>query len=117
MSYSNHLDLNLIKLTKNLRAFTKKGKQMAYEQMEKEAKELEKYMKANAPWQDRTGDARENLNTKVEQKGQKITIILSNPMYYGYYLEQKMGKRFAIIDPTIKAKSGEVMDSLKGLFK
>lgn len=117
MSYSNQFSMNLLKLTKNIKAFSKKGKQLAFEQMQKEAKDLEKYMKANAPWQDRTGDARENLNTKVEQKGQKITIILSNPMYYGYYLEQRMGKRFAIIDPTIKAKSGEVMESLRGLFK
>lgn len=117
MSYSNQFSMNLLKLTKNIKAFSKKGKQMAFEQMQKEAKDLEKYMKANAPWQDRTGDARENLNAKVEQKGQKITIILSNPMYYGYYLEQRMGKRFAIIDPTIKAKSGEVMESLRGLFK
>lgn len=109
--------MNLLKLTKNIKAFSKKGKQLAFEQMQKEAKDLEKYMQANAPWQDRTGDARENLNAKVEQKGQKITIILSNPVYYGYYLERGMGKRFAIIDPTIKTKSGEVMESLRGLFK
>lgn len=117
MSYSNQFSMNLLKLTKNIKAFSKKGKQLAFEQMQKEAKDLEKYMKANAPWQDRTGNARRSLNAKVEQKGQKITIILSNPVYYGQYLEQGMGKRFAIIDPTIKTKSGEVMESLRGLFK
>lgn len=90
---------------------------MAFEQMQKEAKNIEKYMKANAPWQDRTGNARKGLKTEVEQKGQKITIVLSNTVYYGVYLEQYMEKRFAIIDPTIKAKQGEVMESLKGLFK
>lgn len=116
MSYSNNFTMNIPKLTKSIKAFTKKGKAAIANEMEQQAKELEGYMKAKAPWQDRTGLARRSLKAEVKQSTMKVQITLYNPVPYGIYLEQFMGKRFAIIDPTIKAKSPDVMRSLQGVF-
>lgn len=71
--------------------------------MNKLAKELEQYMKKNAVWQDRTGNARRGLSAKVTQSEKKYvtTVTLSHSVEYGKYLEYSMEKRFAIIQPTI----------------
>ncbi|MDE7424982.1 MAG: hypothetical protein K2N51_15045 [Lachnospiraceae bacterium] len=80
------------------------------------AKELELYMKANHPWQNRTGKAEEGLTAKVSSsfKGYSTTIELKHGVYYGVYLEYAMEKRFAIIEPTIRLKGPEIVSDLEG---
>lgn len=116
MAYSSGFTMNTVKLTKALKAFTKKGKEAIDKAIQEEAKSIEQYMKANAPWQDRTGAARKSLKATAERKGLNVSIKLSNPVEYGIYLEQGMEKRFAIIDPTIKVKAPQVMEHLAGVF-
>jgi len=66
------------------------------------APEIENWMKANAPWTDRTGNARQTLYTEVQQIVQSVVeIILSHGVGYGVYLELCNAGRYAIIDPAI----------------
>jgi len=73
------------------------GRRIAYER----AEDMENWAKANAPWQDRTGDARERLHATVEETGPIGTIVLSHGVPYGIWLEIANGGRYAIIAPAI----------------
>lgn len=60
------------------------------------------YAKANAPWTDRTGDARRGLNVSVDGDGNTITMQLFHTVDYGLWLEVIQNGAFAIIMPTLE---------------
>lgn len=82
------------------------------------AAELQSYMQANAPWNDRTGNARANLQAKYTGGGTLYRVELSHGVPYGKYLEfgtKNMAAR-PIIRPTLDhatsiaaAKMGDVI--------
>lgn len=80
------------------------------------SKKVEAYAKQNRPWTDRTDNARNGLNARAEKYGRNYRIALAHGVYYGIYLELARGKKYAIIDPTIKAMSPEVFKGLQGLL-
>lgn len=84
--------------------------------MVQKAEDLEKYMKANRPWHDRTGAARAGLSARVTSSKMNYvqTITLAHGVPYGIYLEQAMEKRFAIIEPTMRIKGPEIINDLQG---
>jgi hypothetical protein len=62
------------------------------------APEIQNWMGDNAPWTDRTGNARQSLYSEVEEVvNQMVTIIFSHGVYYGVYLELCNAGRYAII--------------------
>lgn len=81
------------------------------------ATNLEGYMKQNAVWTDRTGEARRRLSGKCEKVENGIRITLAHGVDYGMWLEIAHEKRYAIIEPTIRLKSQEVLDGLNGLLE
>lgn len=85
--------------------------------LEEQADSLEKFMKKNAPWNDRTGNARRGLVAKVEKpKNKYYRIGLKHSVKYGLYLENYMEKRFAILEPTVRLKGPEVVKGMKNLL-
>lgn len=65
--------------------------------------EIESWMRENAPWEDRTGDARASLKAEVEVA---MTHIVRMKMGYenipySQYLESMQGGRFSILIPTM----------------
>jgi len=69
--------------------------------MQRYAPTVENYMKQQAPWTDRTGNARQGMFTEVEYKpGQHVRLHLDHTMWYGKYLEFHHAGRFAIVLPT-----------------
>lgn len=83
------------------------------------ALKLQNHAKVNAPWTDRTGMARRQLAAGVEDHTGRnlIRIYLAQGVNYGIWLELANEKRFAIIQPTINLKSGEVMRGLQNLME
>lgn len=66
------------------------------------APEIENYMKSNAPWTDRTGNARQGLHTEVNHVvGSMVEIILAHGVEYGYWLEVKGAGAYAIVNPAL----------------
>ena len=66
--------------------------------------QMVEYMKANAPWADRTGDAREGLQGAVVwQDDTHFTIMLGHGenIEYGIWLEVRWGGKYAIVTPTV----------------
>lgn len=79
---------------------------------------MEEYAKENAPWQDQTGNARQTLNTFVEEIGpEAVELYLSHGVDYGVYLEQRFGGRYAIIWPTIEAHLPAIERMLQEIFR
>lgn len=60
------------------------------------------YAQDNAPWADRTGDARNGLDVDVRKEGEVIVWEMSHSVDYGLYLEVKNNGEFAIIMPTLE---------------
>lgn len=66
------------------------------------AAEIEAWMKDNAPWTDRTGNARQALYAEAERlTGQAAEIILAHGMDYGLWLELANAGRFSVISPAL----------------
>jgi hypothetical protein len=66
------------------------------------APEIEAWMKQNAIWTDRTGNARQTLSAEAaELSAGLIEITLSHGVEYGIWLELAHGGSYAIIGPAI----------------
>lgn len=64
--------------------------------------EIEAWMKVNAPWTDRTGNARQTLGAEVNDlAGGAVEILMSHGMDYGIFLELAHAGNWAIIGPAI----------------
>ncbi len=83
------------------------------------AQKLQDESRQNAPWQDRTGNARSGLFAVTEQAaGDLVTIYLSHghTVDYGKFLELAHGAKYAIIMPTIERNLPEIEAQLKRLL-
>lgn len=100
------------------------------------ALKLQNYARIHRPWTDRTAQARKRLTGYVTKKDKVYRINLAHGVDYGVYLEGtnnpklatgdnqltgleaefKYEKKYAIINPTIKKKSNEVMSGFKNLM-
>ncbi len=107
---------NQIKARLNKAGLKASGAIQAY--FNSKTSEFEEYMKANAPWTDRTGDARRGLKATVSwsKAGYVSTMELSHSVYYGVYLELSMEKRFAIIEPTVRVKGPDLMSGVGAIM-
>lgn len=66
------------------------------------AAEMEAYAKQNAPWTDRTGNARRTLSGFVLQQDENTMLVgIAGHMYYSPDLEMRYGGRYAILGPTV----------------
>lgn len=82
------------------------------------APEVEAWMKSNAPWTDRTGNARQTLHTEVEEVvNEMVSLILAGGVEYQIYLELSNGGRFAIIGPALDYFAPKIWADVQGLFK
>lgn len=72
------------------------------------AARLQSYAQANAPWTDRTGNARQALTGVAQAAGDLVIVYLYHGMSYGKWLEIARGGPYRIIMPTIQAVLPEV---------
>ena len=57
------------------------------------------YAKQNAPWTDRTGNARRSIHSESASDGMSVSIGIG--VSYGVFLENGYGGRYRIIDPAV----------------
>jgi hypothetical protein len=72
------------------------------------------YAKDNAPWADRTGDARNGLDVDVYQEGDQVVLELYHTVSYGEWLETIQDGAFATIMPTLERFAAEVFEAAGG---
>lgn len=80
------------------------------------AKKMEAEAKRNAPWTDRTSNARNSIRGYHTWQGKRCSIVLSGNMDYSPWLELSNEKKYAILLPTIKRNTPEVMKAYRRLF-
>ena len=85
--------------------------------VEEIAKELESYMREEAPWEDQTGAARDGLRAEASKEGSTHLITLYHTVDYGIWLEVRYNKKFAIILPTIEKYGPVLMGALGGTYE
>lgn len=78
---------------------------------------VESYAKANKPWTDRTGNARQTLFSVTDVAHDVVKLYLSHGMEYGKWLELCNSGRYAIVMPTLQAHYGQIMAALNDLFR
>jgi hypothetical protein len=64
----------------------------------------------NAPWEDRTGDARAGIRAQAAGDNGDIVLTLFHTVEYGLWLEVIQNGRFAIILPTLEQQAPRIMD-------
>ena len=77
---------------------------------------VENYMKANAPWTDRTTNARNGLAARYVPGGTKHSLVLFHQVPYGIWLEVRHDGKYAIIMPTVQEFGPKVMHTLEQLL-
>lgn len=81
------------------------------------ASEIESDAQQNAPWSNRTGDARDGLVAEASMEGGDIVVTLMHTVDYGEWLETIQSGRFAIIMPTLDKYGPAVQRAVaEGLF-
>ncbi len=80
------------------------------------AAQIETWMKANAKWEDQTGNARQTLHTAVETSLTETVIYMMHGMDYGIWLEIANSGRFAIIAPAVDHFGPQIIQSMREVF-
>jgi hypothetical protein len=81
------------------------------------AAKIEAWMKLNAPWEDRTSNARQTLYTEVENTLLSIAIAMDHGMEYGFWLEVANQGAYAIIGPALDYWSIQFWNAVKDLVE
>lgn len=81
------------------------------------AAEIEQYMKQEAVWKDRTGNARQSLYAEVTIDGQVYILGFDYGVEYGFWLEFAHQGRFAIIAPTADIFWPRFVNDLQALLQ
>lgn len=84
--------------------------------MEYEATDAQNFMRTNAPWTDRTANARQGLFARYAGQNEDglHTMVLYHTMPYGIWLEVKWAGKYKIIMPATEQAGRNVMKSLTG---
>lgn len=121
--YTGGMKLDASVWESGLYKFRQTTQDQAQSLMEEGARELEQYMKNNAPWRDRTGLARSSLSAEISTKNDRhgktlFTITLESPVVYGEALEKgtSHSRPYPIVEPTIRLKAPQVINRLDGLL-
>ena len=81
------------------------------------APQVQDYARTNAPWTDRTGNARQGLKADPDIAPPVYGIDLYHRVPYGIWLEVRWSGRYAIILPTIRVMGRAVMASARDILR
>ena len=80
----------------------------AYAEFQSAAGTLQDIMRNDAPWKDRTGNARASLFADAFLTDHVAGVTLGHGVEYGFWLEVIQNGRFAIVRPTLEAHARRV---------
>lgn len=114
--YERNKHFQVDTLSKGLASFQFKTADRMGEIANKFADELLDYAVKNAPWNDRTGDARGGLQSAVFLNNDDLEIQLYHTIEYGLWLEVRWGGLYAIIIPTVEQKGSELFSRMNDML-
>ena len=74
------------------------------------------WMKNNAPWTDRTGNARAGLFTTMHSDAEVIDLVFAHSVWYGVFLELANSGKYGIITQAIQFWGDEIMSRIRDTF-
>lgn len=77
---------------------------------------IQNWMRDNASWTDRTGNARQSLHTEVTQLTNEIVLLMAHGVDYGVHLELGFSGRYAIIGPALDEFWGPIWTDVKAMM-
>lgn len=77
---------------------------------------VENWMKTNAPWTDRTTNARNGLAARSGRDKDHHWIVAFHQVPYGIFLETMQAGRFAIIMPAVEEFGPQIMKTFQGIL-
>lgn len=84
--------------------------------MEYTMTDAEGYAKQNAPWRDRTGNARGSISHKTISSKDLVTGVIGIGVFYGKYLELSNQGKYRIIRPTVDVYRSKLLQNLKEIL-
>lgn len=76
------------------------------------------YIKAKAPWTDRTGAARTGLIAVANNLGGgNHELLMSYSVYYGIWLEVANNGKYAVITPAMRIIGEKILSDMNGLLE
>lgn len=110
-------EIKLDALDYNLRHFDERAKRGIEASLEYQKGRSETWMRTNAPWTDRTTNARNGLFAVVVPLGESSwMLVLSHGVDYGIWLEVLGSGEYAIVRPAWLRANRETMQLLSKLF-
>jgi hypothetical protein len=80
------------------------------------ATQIQSFMRSEANWTDRSGNARSGLKTKVVVRSKTVAIVLYHSVPYGIWLEVRWGGKYAIIKKGMAAGGPLFMETVGRLM-
>lgn len=74
------------------------------------------YARQNAPWTDRTTNARNGLFARAERDLPIYRIIVGHSVPYGVWLEVRWSGRYQILRPTVDHEGPELMKTVSMMY-
>lgn len=103
-------------LINQLRTFNARADRAITAGMAFHATQAVAYARQNAPWTDRTTNARNGLFARAERDAPVYRIIVGHSVPYGVWLEVRWSGRFQILRPTVDHEAPEVMRTMSQLY-
>jgi hypothetical protein len=102
----------------NLNRFVDRSLKETANVLGKAITECENTAKRQAPWTDRTGNARNSITgSGPVTEANNVKTALSIGVFYGKYLELCRGGRYRIVWPTLEWIRPRVGEYMKGIMK
>ena len=111
-----NLDIDTSEVDKNLEQYLVKSLAAIDMYSKTAAASLETYAKRNRPWTDRTNRARQGLTGSNEMTATSVRVVLAHTVDYGLWLELAHEKKYAIVEPTVRLKSNEIVNGMNLLL-
>lgn len=115
--WSNPVEKVTLDMSKHVEGVTRR---IVREELQRATPQAESHMKQNAPWQDRTGNARQSLHAEFEdfdrspsQSLASMVLSYGAAITYAPYLEYGWQGRYSIIQPTLAAYTTLIMDRIR----
>jgi len=106
------IDLGTVELKRKSKSLMAKHEQVVNETVVFGSQKGLEYMKNNAPWTDRTGNARAGLFVVPNTREKVKTIVFSHTVSYGIWLEVRNNGKYQIIMPAVHRTGKQIMASL-----
>lgn len=113
---AKRLSIEMSEIRSNLARFDGRANDAIAKVFEFQKGASEAYMRSNAPWTDRTTNARNGLFSKSLREGDSHLLVLSHGVSYGIFLETMQAGKYGIIVPAWIKTSDDLWRMLSKLF-